>query len=91
MRRYSRPSLGHSGPGRRRYNRRYIRAAAAAKISLSQATKFAESLARGEPDRAKIAGTVLSDKVRELIERRRANEHVLRLNGEQRVRAFQDQ
>ena len=38
-----------------------------AKISLSQASKFAESLARGEPDRAKIAWTVLSDKVRELI------------------------
>ena len=38
-----------------------------AKISLSQASKFAESLARGEPDRAMIAWTVLSDKVRELI------------------------
>ncbi len=38
-----------------------------AKISLSQATKFAESLARGEPNRTKIAWTVLSDKVRELI------------------------
>jgi len=38
-----------------------------AKITFDQATKFAESLARGEPDRAKIAWTVLSDKVRELI------------------------
>lgn len=38
-----------------------------AKITLDQATKFAESLARGEPNRAKIAWTVLSDKVRELI------------------------
>lgn len=38
-----------------------------AKISLNQATKFAESLARGEPNRTKIAWTVLSDKVRELI------------------------
>ena len=38
-----------------------------AKVTLDQATKFAESLARGEPDRAKIAWTVLSDKVRELI------------------------
>lgn len=38
-----------------------------AKISLSQATKFAESLARGEPNRTKIAWTVLSDKVRELV------------------------
>ena len=37
------------------------------KITLDQATKFAESLARGEPNRAKIAWTVLSDKVRELI------------------------
>jgi pyruvate dehydrogenase (quinone) len=37
------------------------------KITLDQATKFAESLARGEPNRTKIALTVLSDKVRELI------------------------
>jgi pyruvate dehydrogenase (quinone) len=37
------------------------------KITLDQATKFAESLARGEPNRARIAWTVLSDKVRELI------------------------
>jgi pyruvate dehydrogenase (quinone)/pyruvate oxidase len=38
-----------------------------AKITLDQARKFAESLARGEPNRSKIAWTVLSDKVRELI------------------------
>ncbi|HEV8718307.1 MAG TPA: thiamine pyrophosphate-dependent enzyme [Candidatus Binatia bacterium] len=38
-----------------------------AKITLDQAAKFAESLARGEPNRSKIAWTVLSDKVRELI------------------------
>ena len=38
-----------------------------AKITVDQATKFAESLARGEPNRSKIAWTVLSDKVRELI------------------------
>lgn len=38
-----------------------------AKITLDQATKFAQSLARGEPDRSKIAWTVLSDKVREMI------------------------
>jgi pyruvate dehydrogenase (quinone) len=38
-----------------------------AKITLNQAAKFAESLARGEPNRSKIAWTVLSDKVRELI------------------------
>jgi pyruvate dehydrogenase (quinone)/pyruvate oxidase len=38
-----------------------------AKITLDQAAKFAQSLARGEPNRSKIAWTVLSDKVRELI------------------------
>jgi pyruvate dehydrogenase (quinone) len=38
-----------------------------AKITLDQTKKFAESLARGEPNRSKIAWTVLSDKVRELI------------------------
>jgi pyruvate dehydrogenase (quinone)/pyruvate oxidase len=38
-----------------------------AKITLDQAANFAESLARGEPNRTKIAWTVLSDKVRELI------------------------
>jgi pyruvate dehydrogenase (quinone)/pyruvate oxidase len=38
-----------------------------AKISLEQATMFAESLARGQPNRAKIAWTILSDKVRELV------------------------
>ncbi len=34
---------------------------------LEQAAKFAESLARGTSNRGKIALTVLSDKVRELI------------------------
>jgi len=38
-----------------------------AKITLDQAKKFGEALARGEPNRSKIAWTVLSDKVRELI------------------------
>jgi pyruvate dehydrogenase (quinone) len=38
-----------------------------AKVSLEQATMFAESLARGQPNRTKIAWTVLSDKVRELV------------------------
>ena len=38
-----------------------------AKITLEQATKFAESLARGEPNRSKIAWTVLSDKIRQLV------------------------
>jgi pyruvate dehydrogenase (quinone) len=37
------------------------------KVTLDQATKFAESLAKGQPHRGKIALTVLSDKVRELI------------------------
>lgn len=38
-----------------------------AKVKGEQALHFAESLARGEPNRKKIALTVLSDKVRELI------------------------
>jgi pyruvate dehydrogenase (quinone) len=37
------------------------------KVSVEQATKFAESLAKGEPNRKKIALTVLADKVRELV------------------------
>jgi pyruvate dehydrogenase (quinone)/pyruvate oxidase len=37
------------------------------KVTLDQATKFAESLAKGEPSRERIVLTVLSDKVRELI------------------------
>ena len=37
------------------------------KISVDQATKFAESLAKGQPHRGKIALTVLADKVRELV------------------------
>jgi pyruvate dehydrogenase (quinone) len=40
---------------------------AAGEDQFKQSEQFAESLARGEPDRAKIAWTVLSDKVRELI------------------------
>jgi len=38
-----------------------------AKITADQALHFAESLARGEPNRDKIALTALSDKVRELV------------------------
>jgi len=38
-----------------------------AKISLSQAAKFTESLLRGEPNREKIVLRAVSDKVRELI------------------------
>ena len=38
-----------------------------AKVTADQALKFAESLARGEPNRKKIALTALSDKVRELV------------------------
>jgi pyruvate dehydrogenase (quinone)/pyruvate oxidase len=37
------------------------------KISMEQATKFAEALAKGTPHRNKIALTVLADKVRELV------------------------
>lgn len=37
------------------------------KITTDQALKFAESLAKGEPNRLKIALTVAEDKVRELI------------------------
>jgi pyruvate dehydrogenase (quinone) len=37
------------------------------KVTLDQAKKFARSLVRGEPNREKIALTVLSDKVRELV------------------------
>jgi len=38
-----------------------------AKISPEQAKHFAQSLVKGEPNREKIALTILSDKVRELI------------------------
>ena len=38
-----------------------------AKVKAQQALHFAESLARGEPNRKKIALTTLSDRVRELI------------------------
>lgn len=38
-----------------------------AKITLEQAKKFAESLAKGTPNRKQIALTILEDKVRELI------------------------
>jgi pyruvate dehydrogenase (quinone) len=38
-----------------------------AKVTLDQATKFAQSLIRGEPNRKKIALTVFGDRVRELI------------------------
>jgi len=37
------------------------------KVKAEQAIHFAESLARGQPNRKKIALTALSDKVRELI------------------------
>jgi len=37
------------------------------KVSVEQALHFAESLARGEPNRRKIATTALADKIRELI------------------------
>ena len=37
------------------------------KITRDQAVKFAQSLARGEPEREKIVQTVLEDRIRELI------------------------
>lgn len=37
------------------------------KITADQALKFAESLARGEPNRRKIALSAISDKIRELV------------------------
>jgi pyruvate dehydrogenase (quinone)/pyruvate oxidase len=37
------------------------------KITPDQALKFAESLARGTPNRKQLALTILSDKVRELV------------------------
>ena len=37
------------------------------KITRDQAMKFARALTRGEPNRQRIALTVLSDKVRELV------------------------
>jgi pyruvate dehydrogenase (quinone)/pyruvate oxidase len=37
------------------------------KVTVEQAGRFAQSLVRGEPNRDKIALTVLSDKVRELV------------------------
>ncbi len=37
------------------------------KITIDQATKFAQSLLRGEPNRERIAWTVLADRVREMV------------------------
>src|SRR5688572_24370351 len=37
------------------------------KVTMEQAGKFAESLAKGQPHRNKIALTVISDKVREMV------------------------
>src|SRR4030095_6811802 len=38
-----------------------------AKVTLDQAAKFAKSLLRGEPNRQKIALTILGDRIRELV------------------------
>src|ERR1043166_1871001 len=38
-----------------------------AKIKSEQALRFAESLARGEPRRMRIATTILEDKIKELV------------------------
>jgi pyruvate dehydrogenase (quinone)/pyruvate oxidase len=37
------------------------------KVTVEQAGRFAQSLAKGQPNRDKIALTVISDKVRELL------------------------
>jgi pyruvate dehydrogenase (quinone)/pyruvate oxidase len=37
------------------------------KISLEQARHFAESLAKGTPNASKIAWTVFTDKVKEMV------------------------
>ena len=37
------------------------------RIRLNQAVKFGEALLRGEPDRRKLALTVVSDKVRDIV------------------------
>jgi pyruvate dehydrogenase (quinone)/pyruvate oxidase len=37
------------------------------KVSARQATKFAESLLRGTPNRERIVATVINDKVREIV------------------------
>jgi hypothetical protein len=37
------------------------------RASIDQVTKLATSLARGTPDALKIARTIVSDKVREII------------------------
>jgi len=37
------------------------------KVSIKQAEKFAESLLRGEPDRAKILATIAENRIRELV------------------------
>jgi pyruvate dehydrogenase (quinone)/pyruvate oxidase len=38
-----------------------------AKISLGQAAKFAEALAKGQPNRSKIALTVAEDRIKEMV------------------------
>jgi pyruvate dehydrogenase (quinone)/pyruvate oxidase len=38
-----------------------------AKATMKQTVRMAESLARGEPHRGKIALSIMSDKIRELI------------------------
>ncbi len=42
-------------------------ACAYAKLKPNQAVKFAESLAKGQPKRMKITGTLFANRVRELL------------------------
>ena len=37
------------------------------RVTVEQASKFSESVVRGEPNRKEIALTVMSDKVKELV------------------------
>ena len=46
------------------------------KISVEQAAKFAEALAKGAPNRSKIAWTAISDKAPELICRPRGSSKI---------------
>jgi hypothetical protein len=54
------------------------------KVKPEQALHFAESLARGTPHRGKIAATVISDTVRELVQEHQCGQ-ILRSKGLRRA------